>query len=145
MKTWPRVEAPCPLFLLLCDQPGVHWPGYWHQAANWNTIGQWSKLPPPVTIFSIHTSHHSGLWAGIQANQCTEPKMYPVSTSSIAMAGVWKSSNRRLFVFCFITIIPPTLLYVGKQNWLYLNSKIYSEYLFPFHLENFAHVGSVMS
>ena len=127
---------------LLCDQAWVcpcHWPGYCHQSAilNWNTIGQWSKLPPPC-VHNIQYSHftpaqpaacnsgqsvHTGPWAA---------RMYPHHGVPSPVSGNLQIEDCLSSVF--ITIIPPTLLYVGKQNWLYRSSsKIHSWLLFSFN------------
>ena len=131
---WDEDMAPCwgSVHCSCVTRPGVHWPGYWHQAAHWNTIGQWSKLPPPVTIFSIHTSHHSGLWAGIQANQCTEPKMYPHHRLPWPVSGNLQIEDCLSSVF--ITIIPPTLLNVGINKTDFIGTaKIHNWLLFSFN------------
>ena len=76
------------------------------------------RLPP--SQYSVFTPHTPAWLVGCNSGQSVHWKCLICFHIIDFIVLVWKSSAKWLLVFCFITIIPLTFLYVGKQNWLHL-------------------------
>ena len=91
----------------------------------WSMIKAAASECSQYSVFTVFTpahpaacnsgqSVHTGPWAA---------QMYPHHGVPSPVSGNLHIEDCLSSVF--ITIIPPTLLYVGKQNWLYRHSKIH--------------------